>query len=551
MKDTTGMQAQESSRRLERRLRRTRRRMLALGSLGGAFAVWSLSGWGALAVFGADRLTKFPEALRFIVTAAFIVVSVSRLYVRVIAVFLRGTDRAGAARRLEERFPHLGGFALSAAELSPASRRSSAPSDELVELTVVEAASRVDRIPEGAATGLSAVRGPFLLATAAALVWAAVALGFPSDTAAFLHRFAHPFSRYPYPSRTRIVSVEAPGIVALGDGFKAEVVAEGVLPEEAVFHVSPDKGPRRRMTSAGVEGRYVLELATVRDGFGFYVEVGDAESGEFQVIAVARPAIDGLEARVSYPSYTQTEDLTVPGGNLSVLGGSRAEVAAKFNKPVKSASLEFDGGAVVEGELDEGASGAVFRFEVTETTHYRMRLVDLHGFEPLERPVFSVVAETDRPPMVALEGPARDLTCVPEAVVPVRVSVSDDYGVVSVALKYEIRRGNGASTSQESLFAQEAPLRGGVIEHDWRLSDLALSAGDEVAYYLEALDNVPGGAQPGRSDTFTVKVVTVAEKLAEIERLNLRIQANLKEVALRQKTARDSLAAAVLAEETK
>ena len=519
--------------------------MLAARLAAGTLVFFAAAAGTALALFAADRLTFLPPAIRAAASAAFVIGATALLYVKVISTLLRPPDERDAARALERRFAALGDYALSAAELTLGPEaRSSAPSGELVDLAVAEALRRAGPIAPSKAADRRAVLRPLWPFAAAAAGWLAVALLLPADVPVFVQRFAHPFQPIRYPARTRIAAVNAPKVLPLGAAFEAEAVAEGLLPEEAIFTVMPEGASSRKVYAAGEKGRYRLALESVREDFRFRVEAGDAAAGDFAVKVVARPEVVGISAEVRYPEYTGVGTLAVAGGNVTALAGSTATVEAVFNKPVESARIVFSDGGKAEGTLSEDRGSAKFEVAVDDRRSYRVALLDAYGFEPLDPPTYTVTPEEDRVPAVAVDRPGRDLTVVPGAILPVEVTASDDYGVTQLRLCFSVTRGGKAASEEVEVLADEAPhSKESRAQLTWNLAALELEPGDEVAYYAEAVDNVPTTPQAGRSDTRRAVVVSVEDKLAEIEQMNRQLQANLQAVARKQEEARKAVEA--------
>jgi len=521
-------------------------RMAVLGAMSGALVFIATITAAALAVFAADRWTLFPSAMRFVVTAAFIVGAITLLYLRVVVVLLRPPDARAAAKTIERKFPALGDFTLSAAELALVeSPKSSAPSEELVGMTVEEAAARSRAIDPKEALPARAIAKHIAAALCGMAVWSLVACIFPEDVGAFFARFANPFATISYPSRTRIVAISAPNILALGAAFKAEAVVAGTLPEEVAFHVKPAGGSERAIYASGAKGRYNLTLEGVREDFDFYVAAGDATSRERFVRVVERPNVASIAADVTYPAYTGMGTLNIASGNIKALVGSSVKLKTAFNKEIVSASLSFADGRTLGGNMADDKRSAEFSFDVADSSSYRIILRDSYGFETEDAPTYQVIPEADAPPAVTLNRPDRNLTAVEDAVVPLAASAADDYGVTAVILHYTITRAGAASMERKVALAEEAQARKNAsASSDWRLKDAGVKPGDEVSYYVEALDNLPKTPQASRSEPRTITIVTVSQKLAEIEEMTRQVQLNLATMARKQQEARDAIQSA-------
>jgi hypothetical protein len=527
------------------------RRLVVVRLSHGAVSFLATFSAAFLVLFAADRLTLLPGALRALVSAAAIVFAVAFLYARVLVVFLRRPGAAGAARVLERRHAGFGGFALSAAELALAEHeRPGAASHTFVEMTVEEALKRAAAVaPREAASAKVLVR-PALLGIAAALLWIGAALAFPADVSAFVARFTHPLGGAMYPTRTQIVSIEAPSVLPKDSPFAARVTVKGVVPGEAVLFVKPRGSREERLYAAGTKGVFQFALERVSASFSFRVEIGDAVSPDRFVNVVERPAVVGMIAQVAYPSYTGVGIVTIPSGNVTALAGSAVGIVAAFNKPVKTAELEFASGEKVAGEFALGGRAAVFAFALFESQEYRVALSDEFAFTNPDSPPYSLTAVPDAAPVVTLSRPSRDLSVVPDAVLPLDAAAVDDYGLTHLDVSYSVARaGKTVARGTVPLWQPGAVARSASAARTWELGALGLEPGDELTYQVQAADNVPDAPNIGASAARVARVVTPADKLKELEQLNRSIQAALQNASRRQEEARATLArAAVQAE---
>ena len=518
---------------------------MVIGAAAGAFSV---SGHAALvlaALFAADRLTDLPAPLRALASAALAVATIACLYAKSAVYVVRPPGAAAAAAALERKYPALGGFALSAAELAFApSARSSAPSPQLVDMAVEEASSRSALLSAAGAVPLSGALRQAVLAAVATAVWVTAAGLFPAESAVFLRRMADPFGGAAYPTRTRIVAIDAPHLLPKDAPFAAKVLLEGALPEQAEFRFRPDGGRTNSIRAGGNNGLYECRLERVGASFSLSVEAGDAHSSGIRVEVVERPAVTSLGARVEYPSYCGAAPATVSGGGITALAGSRVTLVAEFNKPVASARLDFAGGSEVEGRMTDDASSAAFEFALTSDDSYRVRLTDGHGFSDIDSPVYPVRALADALPNVLLAKPSRDLTVVAGAVVPLEVEASDDYGIVALAVEYRVSRGSATGQGRGELEGFESAGRAARGSWKWGLGGLSLAPGDEIEFWVSASDNCPYRGGEARSAVRRLKVVTIAEKLAEIEQLKRAAQAVVQNAARKQEASMESIAQA-------
>lgn len=522
-----------------------RKRLFLSRLASGALATSALLAAAALALFATDRLTLFPAAVRLVLAVSFLGASLYLLATRVAAHVLRPPSLVDAAAGLERRFGKLAGFLLSAVELEISrAKSSSAPSGQMVALVLEEAASRIDPAIERAASQSLVTPREMAPAATSAFIWGVLLLVCPQQVGAFAGRFTRPLAGISYPSRTRIVSIDAARVTARGDGYSARVKAEGLLPAEALFKVTDASSGTRLVAERGREGVYELRLENVDGDFTFSAAVGDARSDQIDVAVVDRPGETSIAAVITPPSYTSLAPFEVTGGRLSAPAGSLARVSVSFNKPVVGARVVFEDGRGREAVLTEGGRMAGFEFEVTSSTTYRFELVDAEGFVNSPAATYTVTALADSPPAVELRGPDRDLTAVATAAIPIAVNARDDYAVTTLELCYSIER-NGRKAADKRIVMAGGEGRG-PLEKDlhesylWDIGKLGLRPGDVLLFYIEAHDNLPGAGQPAASTRRRITIVTRRRKLAELRILESRLQARLNTLQRKQRRARQT-----------
>jgi hypothetical protein len=136
-----------------------------------------------------------------------------------------------------------------------------------------------------------------------------------------------------------------------------------------------------------------------------------------------RPAVSDLDVRVLLPEYFGRRgwwrknrplyEETQEKGEVLGFAGSEVRVAARFNKPVRLATLELlaagpeDSGDVVKDrqvvKLDPPATSAVFSFRLRpEHGAYRIHLIDTRDFDSREMPRKTLSVRKEVPPQVHL-----------------------------------------------------------------------------------------------------------------------------------------------------
>ena len=228
--------------------------------------------------------------------------------------------------------------------------------------------------------------------------------------------------------------------------------------------------------------------------------------------ALMREPITGdVELTYRYPAYTGLQPRTVSGsgGEISAPVGTVVDLRTRSDRPVAQAALALDGATVpLRVEHQRDLSGSLV---VRTSGKYTVVFLGRTGRELVRGPELPVTAQPDAPPKVSLLLPASDLEVDPASEVTLRWEATDDYGLTSLSLVYQLP---GGAETRLPLPVDEARRSQGTWK--WALAGLKLTAGDRVTYFLEAVDNdAVDGPQKGTSRAQTLRVYSASEHRTE------------------------------------
>ena len=265
----------------------------------------------------------------------------------------------------------------------------------------------------------------------------------PAIARVALARLLNPFGGTPWPRATHLAIRRPLGRVPRGEAFQIDVYdAHGTrLPSDVRLHyrVRGAQGgwveQTARMRLAG--GDMLARREDCQQPFGYRVEGGDDQSMPWHEVEVVEPpAVERLAVRLFPPAYT---GLPPAAGDRHLRGlcGTRVEIAAMASKPLESARLCLEGGKSIPAEV--AADGRSFRirpsqFQIEKSGGYWFELTDREGVRGGADERWQIEAVADAAPQVAIEQPAADSYVASRAVLPLRVSASDDLAVRQVGL---------------------------------------------------------------------------------------------------------------------
>lgn len=392
------------------------------------------------------------------------------------------------------------------------------------------------------------VRLPVAMASALGLLFLGHTVIAPQAMQAWANRILHPGADIPIYANTKVRLTPEMPVVPRGESFSLDVTLGGRLTDTAVLHyqfegASPAKTTLKPLPAAAsgeTTRRFTCTFDDVQQNVTLYATAGDGHTNPLTIRVEDRPTVLDVHLRLTYPDYMHrpAETLDATTGNIVAPVGTRVQVETKANKLLADAHLLLNGkesGAwAVENETARGS------LTVTKDQSYAVRLVDRNGWENLAPPQYTIRAQPDQPPVVRIEKPGLDMERTPQSVVSLRVVATDDYGVQSLGIAYEIgtRKGNlplaGANGQKEVAV-------GGA----WSLGSLALKPGEEIVYAAVAKDgDTVSGAHTGKSATFRIRIVSVAELKERTDAAIAQEREALNQLVQRQKEAQALLAKA-------
>ena len=361
------------------------------------------------------------------------------------------------------------------------------------------------------------------------------------------HRLTH-FSQAFIPPAPFTLTLETKKLELLR-GNKAEIVfsSQGQAPDYINIYIKEEnqKEYDEFRLKKDNNNKYKYEIASVKQNMGFY---GAAEwitssvvtdIGTLKVIDI--PSIRSLLGRLISPSYANLSprDISEMSADITALTGSNVDFTITSNKKIKNAHIVFEKTRIMLDDStnntdtfrvgmrisDNKASGG---FRINQNGFYYFVIEDFDGLQNINPIKYSVVALSDGSPTISLLYPTTDVQVTEQALLPMKLAISDDYGFSSLKLYYRLVASKFAYpednfnsipikiTSNE--LAQE-------INYIWDMNKINIVPEDIFEFYLEVADNdAIGGYKKARTQVLKVRLPSLAEVAKQAE--NIQNQAN-------------------------
>jgi hypothetical protein len=432
---------------------------------------------------------------------------------------------AEVAKLVERRYPHLSSLLISAIRFAGGESGPDASNSRDLMRSVVASAGPTVRGLDflSVVQTRRARRSAFALAGMLA-VGAAAALASPDLVGLWFARNVL-LQDVDYPKRTHLVVVIDGEVLigARGDDLTIEAFAEGVQPREVEisFETSSGKRGREPMVTVGGEGayRYRYTLKNAQEDFTFQLRGGDDVTDRFRARLLDRPRVTRTEMRIVPPAYTRLDPLMLPDGQRSaqLLPGSEVTIWIETNKPVMSAVLMSGGEAAdMEARVDGNRRYAVVMPHETRTYHFR--LVDEVNLENRQPVRFALRVAADDPPVGRLQLIGVGNMITPEAVLPIQIEFSDQYGLAQVDLLYRLSR-EAETEGDISLPTFKPGITTFAATLEWPVASRGVVPGEVLTLHAQAADyDDVSGPNISRTPEHTLRIVTRDELIAELQR---------------------------------
>lgn len=360
------------------------------------------------------------------------------------------------------------------------------------------------------------------------------------------------------PRRTQIREVTGPLVVGRGDDVTLKVSVGGVVPRSGRLTMKQESGRVQELpfdAESPGSSSFARLIGGVPSSFRYHVRLNDAETPEFLVEVLPRPLVTNLVLTQILPAYTGALPRRLVPGELSILRGSRVRVQGAASQPLREARVRLAGvdrvvGLTVSAGAADRVEGEVL-MDTDRINGFSIELVDQHGIPSRDPAVYALNVVEDKAPEVRVVMPSRreDLVTT-RGTELLAFEAKDDFGIGALRLRYE-----PASSTNGNPSTVELDLGGetnGVVRRrfEWKLGSLQppLAEGSMVEFWVEAVDrNDVDGPKVGRSDRYLLRVVTEAEKRADLLGRAGDAIGRLGDVAQGQERLNDSLGRLILA----
>src|SRR3989339_1794785 len=233
------------------------------------------------------------------------------------------------------------------------------------------------------------------------------------------------------------------------------------------------------------EFRY--DFNRVQTPFRFMLKGGDDQTDWIEINVLDAPSLEKISVSYDYPPYTGIENKSEPGGNIKAPVGTKVTVNAVSSGSLLFASLLLDSQPqplVLDNNISISAT-----LSAEKDTKYSIHLIGTNGLKNLEPIEYAVKAIPDTHPAIKVMEPTSEIQYVtPEASIPLKAIVSDDYGISDSRIVFS--GVNGITDTYQIIYRYSGPTSSKIeLSTPLDLTPLTLKDGSYLTINFITTDN--------------------------------------------------------------
>ncbi len=277
--------------------------------------------------------------------------------------------------------------------------------------------------------------------------------------------------------------------------------------------------------------QFKTKLDKLAGDLEYQFDIGIAASPIYTIKMQPKMVLVESSAVVKPPAYTQLPERTFNIDEVTVLSGSTVTILLKANRPLKQGQLLVgkDATQLKASAATAVGDGIVWKFQLPGDQSVQWQFSG-QGEDGAPLPTVSgkLRVRQDEPPRLDWQSPVDEFAVNMLAEVPLSVLVSDDYGLTSAGIVFQL--GDSEFVLKEWSLPREpgttdtAQSDNGTVTTRIRLAEVLpletfeLSERDFVSYYAFAKDNRDGQHQHTESEVRYLDIRPLKQFVSEIDR---------------------------------
>lgn len=287
-----------------------------------------------------------------------------------------------------------------------------------------------------------------------------------------------------------------PGDTSLERGSTLLVVARfnGRVPADAQLVVEGTKtaSANHNMSRSLEDPTFAGRVESVNADLAYHVDFDGRASPTYHVKVFEYPELQRTDAKLDYPQYTALPPKTVEDiRHVTAVEGTEATLLFRLNKEVTAARLLDEKGKTVD-LAPVKAGEPVYRAKLTlaDPQRYKVQLVDSEGRRNKVPAELVVNVTRNRPPVITIAQPGRDMRVSPVEELRLKAKMEDDFGLIQHGISFAVA---GREPKDVVLKGNTAVPRSVIADHVLDFESFHAVPDQLVTYFFWAEDYGPDG----------------------------------------------------------
>ncbi|MBL4652026.1 MAG: hypothetical protein JKY53_04045 [Flavobacteriales bacterium] len=303
-----------------------------------------------------------------------------------------------------------------------------------------------------------------------------------------------------------------------GENFTINVSVNGQeLPNNAFVEINGSQFRLKKVSKT----EFSYTIKNIQENTDFRITADGFYSEAQQINVVPQPLLLGFNIKLNYPKYIKRENSSLNNtGDMVVPEGTEA-VWTFTTKDADKLRLTFADTSFV---VEQSAKGTYKYVERIRKSNNYFVSTSNEFMRSKDSVMYSISVVPDQYPSIEVEEQVDSLS---SKRIYFRGNIKDDYGLSKMTFNYKF---NGSdSVSPKELIVEPILVNKTTQDyffHYWDISDLPVSAGDQIEYYFEVWDN---DGINGSKSTKSTKMIFKAPTLDQLAEQNDKSSEEIKE----------------------
>lgn len=232
------------------------------------------------------------------------------------------------------------------------------------------------------------------------------------------------------------------------------------------------------------------------------------------------PELTSSVASIKYPGYTGKKTFETTEMNIKAVEGSKVTWKLNFEGIVKEVVMESQGHTYPMTLKGENYTKTI---TITTSGFYNFKFTDTTGVAYVSD-LYAIESMKDESPEIDILKLKQFTTFnhKEDKIVPLKVDITDDFGIADAYIIATVSKGSGESVKfrEERLRFEKKIVRGSKkqqLSRQINLKKLKMEPGDELYFYVEALDQKRPRPNKSRSETYFAVIRDTVSDLFAVE----------------------------------